>query len=85
MDGYLVFCKSAHTQERYYVKGQREMTYGKHKDQSDPRQRWLVSEVYREPSMLLVFPTKRAAKKAAIFAAANPWAGPLQVLEAGER
>ena len=72
VDGYLEFCRSALTQGRVHVKGEREMVYGKHKDQSDPRQRWLVAEVYREPSMLWVFPTKRAAKKAAIFAAANP-------------
>ena len=84
MDGYLAFCKSAHTQERFYIKGEREMAYGKHRDQSD-RQRWLVAAVYREQSALWVFPTKRAAKKAAIYAAANPWANDLQVLEAGER
>ncbi len=83
MDGYLEFCRSATAQDRYYVKGPREMAFGKHKDQSDPRQRWLVAEVYRDNSMLWVFPTKSAAKKAATFAAQNPWASPLRVLEAG--
>ena len=85
MDGYLAFCESATVQDREYVKGLCEIAYGKHKDQSDPRQRWLVAEVYREPSRLWVFPTKRAAKKAATYAAQNPWASSLQVLETGER
>lgn len=65
---------------RVPIDGKQRVYLGQNRDKSDVRQRWIVAEESGN-ERIWVFPRKQQARRAAKFAAANPYANALAVLE----